>query len=122
MDIPRNQGLPDGMPIYLHTKNPFLSLFLRALQGKMLVFLWPFGIVYGYCAYFCHFVVIWHTFPSFGILPYFSQFWYIAILFPVLVPILRQEKSGNPARNANDCPKSSKKRGRNQNFGFKKFE
>jgi hypothetical protein len=66
--------------VYCQTKNSSLGQFWRVLQWKMLVecmvicsILWPFDTCYGLSVYF---VVIWYSFPRFG--------------------ILYQEKSGNP--------------------------
>jgi hypothetical protein len=42
--------------ICFQTKNPNLGKFWRALEWKMLVFLWSFGIVYGRLVYF---MAIW---------------------------------------------------------------
>jgi amino acid transporter len=67
--------------VYFRTKNP--SKFWRALERKILAFLWSFGIFYVHLVLFMdmlpygNVVTIWYIFLSFG--------------------ILCKEKSGNPA-------------------------
>jgi hypothetical protein len=66
--------------IYFQTQNPTLGKFGRALEWKMLVFLWQFGTGHLVCIWpFGSFVIIWCIFPRFG--------------------TLYLEKSGNPAAN-----------------------
>jgi hypothetical protein len=59
--------------VYIHTKNPFLGLFWRALEWKMLV-----GIFYDHLKYFW---AINHNSWPFGIVCYhlvlFPRFWYV---------------------------------------------
>jgi hypothetical protein len=61
--------------VYFHTKNPNSGILCRASEGKMLVFLWPFGIFYG------NLVTLWYIFPRFG--------------------TLYQENSGHPGLSGN---------------------
>jgi hypothetical protein len=57
--------------VCFQTKNPNLGKCLSALDWKMLIFLWPFGIFYAHLGYFMtiwylHFVFIWSIFPVLG--------------------------------------------------------
>jgi hypothetical protein len=58
--------------VYFKTKNQILSKCLGALDWKMLIFLWPFGIYLEYnmdtWEIFVHFVFIWYIFSGFGIM------------------------------------------------------
>jgi hypothetical protein len=69
--------------VCFQTKNHNLGKFLRALDGKMLIYfmaIWnilrPFGT---FCDHLVHFVLLWYIFSGFG--------------------ILYQQKSGNPVMN-----------------------
>jgi hypothetical protein len=68
--------LPDGLSSY--QKSQF-GYFLRVLEWKMLVFLWPFDIYYGHMLYF---MAVWYSLFSFGI---YFPFWNVWT-----------KKSGNP--------------------------
>jgi hypothetical protein len=59
--------------VYFQTKRPNLGKLWRALDCKMLLYFWPFGIFYGHLRYF---ITIWCIFSGFG--------------------VMHQEKSGNP--------------------------
>jgi hypothetical protein len=50
--------------VWFKTKNTNLGLFWRALEGKILDILWPFGIFYGHLVYF---MAIWYILWPFGI-------------------------------------------------------
>jgi carbon starvation protein CstA len=64
---------------YLHTKNPNLGIFRKALEWKMFVF-------YGYIVYF---MAIWYILRPFDIFyGYLVHFFRVGMLY--------QEKSGNP--------------------------
>jgi hypothetical protein len=56
--------------VYFQTKRPNLGKLWRALDCKMLLYFWPFGIFYGHLRYF---ITIWCILCSFG------------TFFPVLV-------------------------------------
>jgi hypothetical protein len=49
--------------VYFQIKNPNLGKFLRALDWKMLIILWPFGTFYGHFGYF---MTIWYISSGFG--------------------------------------------------------
>jgi hypothetical protein len=59
--------------VYFQNKNLNLGKFWRALEWKMLAFLWSFGIIYGHLVYL-YFMDSWYTLWSIGI---FCLFWYI---------------------------------------------
>jgi hypothetical protein len=79
---------------YFHAKNPNLSIFWRALEWKMWVYIviWnivqPFGThTFVLSGHFVNFVVIWYIFHLFG--------------------TFQQEKSGNPGSNRYFCSTST---------------
>jgi hypothetical protein len=73
--------------VYFQTKNLNLGKFWRALDGNMLVYLWPFGIFGTFYGHLVHFVFIWYILCSFGTfcvhLVYFVFIWYILCSFGI---------------------------------------
>jgi hypothetical protein len=73
------------------TKNTNLGKFWRALDVKMLIYFWPFGIFYGHLEYFMD---IWNILWTFGTfygqfydhLVHFVLIWYIFFQFWYHVP------------------------------------
>jgi hypothetical protein len=90
--------------VCFQTKNPNLGTFWRALEWKMLVCLWSFGIFYGHLEYF---TVIWNILRSFGIfyghLVYIWPFGNVVVIWYIIprFGLLCQEKSGNPEEISN---------------------